>query len=95
MGRDVLRYLYVVLIAVVVSQALPAFAKAPDKPLDLNRASESELLQLPGVGKSRAAAIVKARNAKPFRKVTDLMRVRGFGKKRFQQVKPHVQVQAK
>lgn len=89
-----LRVLYVTLVAVVVSQALPVLAKAPPQPIDLNTASEGELLQLPGVGKSRAAAIVKARQARPFRKVTDLMRVRGFGKKRFVQVKPHVVVQA-
>lgn len=87
-----LRYLYVVLVATVLSTGLSAWAKAPEHPVDLNHAKVSDLMQLPGVGKSRAAAILEARTKRPFRRVQDLLRVRGFGTKRFLQVKPYVVV---
>lgn len=44
-------------------------------PLDVNRASETELADLPGVGPALAARIVAAR---PFSHVDELQRVRGM-----------------
>ena len=49
-------------------------------PVDLNRATESELDVLPGVGPATAAAIVAHRGANgPFSRVDDLLEVRGIG----------------
>jgi competence protein ComEA len=47
-----------------------AKATASSKPLDINSASEKELDSLPGVGKSRAEAIIRNR---PYRSKNDLV----------------------
>jgi competence ComEA-like helix-hairpin-helix protein len=49
------------------------------QPLDLNRATAASLEALPGIGPSRAAAIVSERERRPFQRVGDLQRVRGIG----------------
>jgi hypothetical protein len=48
-------------------------------PLDANRASPASLESLPGIGSSRAAAIVRARSSAPFCELADLERVSGIG----------------
>ncbi len=48
-------------------------------PLDPNRASPVALETLPGIGPSRAAAIVESRIEAPFCRLSDLDRVRGIG----------------
>lgn len=58
---------------------------APEKTasglVDLNTASEAELLALPGIGPARAAAIVQYRTLHgPFRTLNDLGKVHGIGK---------------
>jgi len=51
------------------------------RPLDLNRASASELELLPGIGPRLAERIVSDRTARgPFRSVSELERVPGVGK---------------
>ena len=48
-------------------------------PLDPNHASPAALETLPGIGPSRAAAIVRSRSGAPFCRLSDLDRVRGIG----------------
>lgn len=49
-------------------------------PLDLNRATEADLLRLPGIGPTKARAIMAYRQARgPFASVEDLGRVAGIG----------------
>lgn len=61
--------------------------------VDLNRATAAELDALPGVGPSTAQKIVDDRAANgPFRKVEDLMRVSGIGRKKFDALKDLVTV---
>jgi len=57
--------------------------------LDLNAATEAELDALPGVGPSRAQAIIehRAKNG-PFASVEDLRNVKGIGDKTFAELKP-------
>lgn len=63
--------------------------------LDINRASAAELEALPGVGPSRARAIVELRDKlKGFKRSEDLMRVRGIGRKTFRKIEPLVRVDA-
>ena len=59
-----------------------------DGKIVMNEASKAEFTQLPGVGDSRAEAIVQLRTRMgKFRKVSDLLRVRGIGWKTLQTMK--------
>ncbi len=55
-------------------------------PLDPNRASPASLETLPGIGPSRAAAIVRARSSAPFCEFGDLERVPGIGPRTLQKL---------
>ena len=48
-------------------------------PLELNSACERDLKVIPGIGPSRARAILEARRTKPYRSLSDLTRARGVG----------------
>jgi competence protein ComEA len=69
-----------------------ARSEAPGSLVDLNTASQAELERLPGIGPSKAAAIVRHREGRPFQRVEDLLRVRGIGRATFQQLRPMVTV---
>lgn len=61
--------------------------------INLNSASAAELEKLPGVGPATAARIVEYRQKNgAFRKVEDLMNVRGIGEKTFLTLKPLITV---
>lgn len=72
--------------------AAEAPAPADDAPVDLNTASEEELQRLPGVGPSRAAAIVERRAQRPFRRIEEIMLVRGIGRATFRRLRPMLTV---
>ncbi len=61
--------------------------------LNLNTATELELIKLPGIGPKKAAQIVewRARHGK-FRRVVDLRRVKGFGAKSVRKLLPYLSV---
>ena len=62
-------------------------------PIDINRASEEVLTTIPGIGETTADRIVTWREEHgPFRRVEDLMKVRGIGEKSFQKIRPYVKV---
>jgi competence protein ComEA len=69
-----------------------AHGKAPPAPVDLNRASVEELMQLPGVGRTRAESIVRQRATRPYRRTADVMRIKGFGRRTFARLKPFLSV---
>jgi DNA uptake protein ComE-like DNA-binding protein len=60
-------------------------ASRDQKKLDVNSASETELDQLPGIGKVMLARIIAAR---PFKSADDLRYVKGIGKKRYEKIRP-------
>ena len=67
---------------------------APQPPaVNLNPANASQLEGLPGIGKSVAERIIEYRQKNGgFKKVEDLMNVRGIGEKSFLKLKPLVMV---
>jgi len=56
--------------------------------LNLTTANAEQLSRLPGVGPSSARAILERRARVPFTRVEELVRVKGFGKKRFEKLRP-------
>lgn len=88
-------------LAAALAVCLPALSfgspqtkkSPPAKPLDLNTATLEELQQLPPVGPAAAKAIVRFREKSgPFRRVEDLLAVRGFTKKRLAKIRPYITV---
>jgi competence protein ComEA len=83
----------------VAAQTKPA-ARSAAKPastatVNLNTASAAELETLPGVGAKTAALIVEFRQKNgPFKKIEELMNVRGIGEKNFLKLKPQITVGA-
>jgi len=68
---------------------------APAAAVNINTAPASELQTLPGIGAKVAERIVEYRQKNgPFKKVEDLMNVRGVGEKNFLKLKPHVSISA-
>ena len=64
--------------------------------VNLNTASASDLEALPGIGAKTAARIVEYRQKNgPFKKIEELMNVRGVGEKNFLKLKPQISVAAK
>jgi competence protein ComEA len=60
--------------------------------VDINRASQEQLQQLPGIGPEMARRIVETRRSAPFRTVNELRRVRGIGAKTLEKLRPYVTV---
>ena len=61
-------------------------------PVNLNTASRDALMRLPGVGEKTAEAIIERRNHVPFRRVEDIMEVKGIGEKKFEKMKQFIVV---
>jgi competence protein ComEA len=65
----------------------------PAKPLDLNTTTVEELQKLPGIGPTTAKAIVRFREKSgPFRRMEDLLAIRGISKRRLETLRPYVTV---
>lgn len=69
-----------------------AGAAPPEGQVDLNTATPAQLMELVGVGPKRAESIVEYRKKKRFRRVRDLLKVRGIGPKRYAQLRDLVRV---
>lgn len=75
------------LVASIALSPLPAVAQTP---INVNTATAEQLDALPGIGPARAAAIVEARTRRPFRRLTDLLRVSGIGRATLARLAPYV-----
>ena len=71
-------------------------AMAKSAPIDLNSASVTDLESLPGVGRRTAERIIEYRQKNgSFKKIEELMNVKGIGEKSFLKLKPLIAVSAK
>ena len=75
----------------------PAWSEAASKlegVVNLNTATASQLELLPGIGASRARAVVEAREARGgFESVDDLLAVKGIGEASLARLRPHLAVE--
>jgi competence protein ComEA len=84
-------------VAFAASQDARTSAKAPSAPpmVNINTAPAAELQTLPGVGPATAARIVEYRQKNgPFKKLEELMNVRGMGEKTFLKLRPQLTITA-
>ena len=60
--------------------------------VNLNTATEAQLLVLPGVGPAKARQIVEQRKHAKFTSTDQIMKVKGIGKKTYRKLKPYLAV---
>lgn len=101
MGRLVLFVLFLGALQVVAVSAAKGAAPPPeqgppsveqDERININEAGPAELLRLPGVGPARAQAIVTEREKRRFRRIEDIIRVPGIGRKTFNRIRHSIRV---
>lgn len=56
--------------------------------VNINEANAEQLEMLPGIGPSKAKAILDHRKAHPFKRPEELTRIKGIGKKTFARLRP-------
>jgi len=68
-------------------------AEAPAIAIDINRATVEDFSKLPGIGPKLAQRIVAFREKHgPFRRVEDLLAIRGIGHKKWKKIRPYLRV---
>lgn len=71
----------------------PARGHGGDAPVNINTSTADEIEALPGIGPGLAARILEYREKHgPFKRLEDLMNVRGVGEKNFLKLKPSITV---
>ncbi len=92
-----IRQMVTVLAAMVVFTVAgphPGYGTESGQRVDINSASVAELASLPGIGESKAKAIVEYRAVDPFKSVDDLKKVKGIGEKTLEALRPDITVGA-
>ncbi|MFZ1865242.1 MAG: ComEA family DNA-binding protein [Polyangiales bacterium] len=67
-------------------------SQARDNRININEAGVDELVQLPGIGPARAEAIIAEREKRRFRRIEDILRVPGIGRKTFGRIRHSIRV---
>ncbi|PLY01106.1 MAG: competence protein ComEA [Desulfuromonas sp.] len=99
MKKIVIAVLFVCCAVIAVAQPVVAAEGSSGKTeqaqmlIDVNAATETELLALPGIGKVTAGRIIQHRTEQgPFATVDDLVQVKGIGSKVLEKIRPLVSV---
>ena len=101
MTRRSVQFLGAVLMFAIAALVLaPAAARGATPPapisgekVNINTAGVDELVTLPGIGKAYAERIVEYRQKNgPFKKVEDIINVRGIGEKTFERIKDRLTI---
>jgi competence protein ComEA len=65
---------------------------SPEGVVNINTATPEQLGLLPGIGETKARAIVEHRQRRPFARVDDLVAVRGIGRATLRRLRPYLAV---
>jgi competence protein ComEA len=84
----------IALVLFISALAVSAQTKQPPAhALDLNVANVKELQQVPGIGPKTAQAIVDFRHKSgPFRRVEDLLAIKGISQRKLDKMRPYLKV---
>lgn len=82
----------VLLVVLGSAAAQEPLVTRPDGVVNINTASPEQLRLLPGIGPARASRIVAFRALKPFRRVVELARVRGIGRKTVRKLRAYLSI---
>ena len=94
MGSAMMRWLAAVGFLFAFGTATPAFAETPtNERVELNSATSEQLCTLPGIGPKRAALILERRRRRPFTRPTQLLEVRGIGRKTLRKIRPFIRIE--
>lgn len=85
--KSIKAFLWVLLF--IVSMPLAA----QDKIIELNTADVQSLCSLPGIGPKKAKAIIDYRVRRPFTRVTQLVQVKGIGRKTLKKLRNKIKVE--
>lgn len=79
--------------ALLLGCSLMAATRAPERPINLNTATATELMELPRVGARTAARILAFRQEHgPFKAPEEIMNIKGIGEKAYLRLKPFITV---
>jgi competence protein ComEA len=73
--------------------ARPRTVSTPERQstiVNLNTASKTRLMSIPGVGEATADRILQYRSHSPFARPEDLQNIKGIGEKRFERMRPFI-----
>lgn len=81
-----------IVVMIVMVLSLNAFAAKykVEGSVNVNTASKSELVMVPGIGAAKADAILSERQKKRFASPKDLLVIRGIGEKMLTKISPYV-----
>ena len=94
--RKSLHIFALVVVALAISSIAMAAETAPTGVVNINTADVAQLSLLPRVGEKAAQRIVEYRTQHgPFKKTSDLMQVKGFGAKTYENLSQYVAIEGK